>query len=194
MPRQSTARTDMLRSAALLFREKGVEATSVADVIEHAHAPRGSIYHHFPGGRPQLVEEATRGAGDVMGSMIASGIASRGPEHTMASIVGSFRDQLVATDHAAGCPVGAAAVEGPNTPGARDAAGAAFTSWEETIATSLCERGVARDDAERAATLALSAIEGALLMCKAQRSTRPLDVVEEWLVGMMADLLGTASR
>ena len=63
MAKRSSARDDMLRSAAHLFRRRGVEATSLADVIDHAGAPRGSIYHHFPRGKPQLVEEATRTAG-----------------------------------------------------------------------------------------------------------------------------------
>ena len=49
----------MVVSTALLVREKGASATSIDDVLQHSGAPRGSVYHHFPGGRDQLLVEAT---------------------------------------------------------------------------------------------------------------------------------------
>ena len=179
---RSTAREDMLRSAALLFRERGVEATSLADVIDHAGAPRGSIYHHFPGGKPQLVEEATRTAGALMGSMISAGLAASGPAETLRALIADFRDQLVATDYAAGCPVVPAALEGSASPAELAAAGESFTSWEGTIAASLWQRGLAQERSRSLATMAIAAFEGALMIAKAQRSTRALDRTEAELI------------
>jgi len=170
-----TTRDKMLLSAASLFRERGVDATSLVDVVEHAHAPRGSIYHHFPGGKAQLVEEATRRAGGLMGSMIAASLAKGDPAETLTQIIDLFRQQLVDTDYAAGCPVAAAALEGGEFPTGQAAAGAAFTSWEATIAASLWQKGVPLPDAQSMATLAIAAIEGALM--QAQRSTQALDRV-----------------
>lgn len=188
MPK-STAREDMLRSAAMLFRERGVDATSLADVIEHAGAPRGSIYHHFPRGKPQLVEEATRTAGALMGATIAAGMVNDGPAHTLRMIIGGFRRQLEATDYTAGCPVAPAAIEGSQSPGALAAAGESFTSWEDTIAASLWQRGVPQERARSLATMSISAFEGALMISKAQRSTRALDRVEAELVGWLDAVL-----
>ena len=179
MPRRSTAREDMLRSAIELFRQRGVEATSVADVLEHAGAPRGSVYHHFPKGRPQLVEEATRSAGTFMGSMISASLTALGPTRTLEAIISGFRDQLLASDFASGCPVASVAIEGPQSPAALVAAGESFTTWEETIAATKWQHGIDQDRAHGQATMALSALEGALLLCKAQRSTRALDRVEK---------------
>lgn len=36
--------------------------TSLSDILEGSGAPRGSLYFHFPGGKDQLVLEATRAA------------------------------------------------------------------------------------------------------------------------------------
>ncbi|MET0317860.1 MAG: helix-turn-helix domain-containing protein [Rhodococcus fascians] len=182
---RSTAREDMLRSAALLFRERGVEATSLADVIEHAGAPRGSIYHHFPRGKPQLVEEATRTAGALMGSMISRGLAAEGPAATLRAIIGGFRQQLEATDYTAGCPVAPAALEGMNSPAALVAAGESFTSWEDTIAASLWQRGLSQERSRGLATMAIASFEGALIIAKAQRSTAALDRVEVELLAWL---------
>src|SRR5207245_307823 len=62
MPRKSEARQKMIESAALLFRERGIHGTSFADVLAHSGAPRGSVYHHFSGGKTQLAEETIRWA------------------------------------------------------------------------------------------------------------------------------------
>lgn len=190
---RSTARDDMLRSAAMLFRERGVEATSLADVIEHAGAPRGSIYHHFPRGKPQLVEEATRTAGALMGSMISAGLANDGPAATLRALIDGFRQQLESTEYVAGCPVAPAALDGSNLT-ALDAAGESFTSWEDTIAASLWQRGLSQDRARGLATMAISAFEGALLISKAQRSTRALDRVEVELLAWLDAALGEGAR
>ena len=69
----------MIVSAALLIRERGVEATSFSDVIDHSGAPRGSIYHNFPGGKAQLVEEATRYAGDFTAAGLVAALGSDDP-------------------------------------------------------------------------------------------------------------------
>ena len=89
MPRQSDARQKMIESAALLFRERGVQGTSFADVLEHSGAPRGSIYHHFRGGKTQLAEEATRWAGDFMVAGTVAALAEHDPVET----VGALRRQ-----------------------------------------------------------------------------------------------------
>src|SRR5688500_4922389 len=63
-PRKSDSRERMVLSAATLLREYGASATSVDRVLAHSGAPRGSVYHHFPGGRAQLIDEAVTLAGD----------------------------------------------------------------------------------------------------------------------------------
>ncbi|MDZ7929781.1 MAG: helix-turn-helix domain-containing protein [Rhodococcus sp. (in: high G+C Gram-positive bacteria)] len=195
MANRSSARDDMLRSAADLFRRRGVDATSLADVIDHAGAPRGSIYHHFPRGKPQLVEEATRTVGAAMGAMISAGLTAAGPAATVRAFIEGFRGELLATDFVAGCPVAPAALEGLTAPGAVTAAGESFSSWEDTIAASLWQRGVARERSHALATFAIAAIEGALIMSKAQRSTTALDRTEGELSALLEAVLeASASR
>ncbi|MCU1647729.1 MAG: putative HTH-type transcriptional regulator [Nocardia sp.] len=189
-----TARDRMVSSAAILFRERGVEATSLADVIEHAQAPRGSIYHHFPEGKPQLVAEATHLAGGLIGAVISNGLADAGPAATVESMVGLFRRQLIDTDYAAGCPVAAGALGGVPYPAGRIAAGEAFTSWEATISASLWQRGVSMPRAQSLATMIIAAVEGALVLSIAQRSTQALDRIAGELVALTNATISDATR
>src|SRR5436305_12291372 len=97
-------RERMIESALVLMGEKGVEATSFSQVIEHSGAPRGSIYHHFPGGKAQLVEEATRHAGDIVAKLAEAQVDSDDPLGGLRSIGAFWRGILDSTDFAAGCP------------------------------------------------------------------------------------------
>ena len=189
MGRRSDVRENMLVSAIMLFRRRGIDGTSIGDVIAFADAPRGSIYHHFPGGKAQLAEEATRRAGAVMGAEISRQLTADGPVATVAALVDLFRKELESTDFESGCPIGAGALEGGGTPGARTAAGESFTAWESVIAAGLWQQGIALGRAESLATIAIAAIEGAIMLAKAQRSTRALDRVETELTTLLHSLL-----
>ncbi|NMN99570.1 TetR/AcrR family transcriptional regulator [Nocardiaceae bacterium YC2-7] len=179
----------MLVSAIMLFRRRGIDGTSIGDVIAFADAPRGSIYHHFPGGKPQLAEEATRRAGAAISAEISRQLTADGPMATIASVVDLFRKELESSDFESGCPIGAGALEGGGTPGARTAAGESFTAWESVISAGLWQHGIALDRAESLASMVIAAIEGAIMLAKAQRSTHALDRVETELTMLLSGLL-----
>jgi AcrR family transcriptional regulator len=165
----------MIQSAAVLIRERGVEATSFSEVIARSGAPRGSIYHHFPGGKEQLVEEATRYAGEFTTAGLVAALATEHPRAAIRKLCQYWVSLLRETDFGAGCPVVAATVDGSDS--VRTAAGIAFGSWEHLLAQAL-ERHL--EDPERArsiATLAIAAIEGAVVLARAQRSTGPVERV-----------------
>jgi TetR/AcrR family transcriptional regulator, lmrAB and yxaGH operons repressor len=177
----------MIRSAAVLMRERGVEATSFSDVLAHSGAPRGSIYHHFPGGKAQLIEEATRYAGEYTAAGFAAALSGDDPAAAVRVFTSGWGHALERSDFAEGCPVVAATLEG--SAGSRDAAAAAFSRWEDLLSAAL-EPHV--NDLERArslATLTIASIEGAVVLARAQRSTEPLERVaselEELLLATM---------
>ena len=57
-------RERLLNGARRLLAEKGYAGMELRDVAERGKAPRGSIYHHFPGGKRQLAIEAAELEGD----------------------------------------------------------------------------------------------------------------------------------
>ena len=59
----SDTRAKMVAGAADLMSRRGVNATSMREVVRHTGTPRGSIGHHFPGGKQQLIEDALVFAG-----------------------------------------------------------------------------------------------------------------------------------
>ncbi|MDT3396592.1 helix-turn-helix domain-containing protein [Streptomyces sp. B1866] len=189
MARRSDARERMMGSAVELFRERGVAATSLSDVVERGDAPRGSVYHYFPGGKAQLAEEATARAGRDMAASLTALTAEHGPVGAFQAIVDDFRRQMLDSGFDAGCPVAAGALAGGEAPAAREVAGEAFRTWEAALSAALWQYGLPLRRAEGLATLSISAVEGALVLARAQRSTGPLDRVREEMSALLGDLV-----
>jgi TetR/AcrR family transcriptional repressor of lmrAB and yxaGH operons len=179
----------MIVSAAVLMRERGVEATSFSEVLEHSGAPRGSIYHHFPGGKAQLIEEATRYAGEFTAAGLTKALAQDDPVAAIRRFAGTWQELLRDSDYAAGCPVVAASLEGERIPGAREAAAYAFRSWEHQVAQALQPHGIPPARAHAMATLMIASIEGAVVLARAERSTAPLARVATELELLFVDAL-----
>jgi TetR/AcrR family transcriptional regulator, lmrAB and yxaGH operons repressor len=192
MPRQSDARQKMIESAALLFRVRGVQGTSFTDVLSHSGAPRGSIYHHFQGGKTQLAEEATQWAGEFIVAGTVAALAESDPVEAIDTFRRRWTKTLRGSDFAAGCPIVAATLEGDREPTVRDAAGRAFSSWEQVLADAFREHHIPRDRARSMATLLIAAIEGAIVVARAQRTTRPLERVSVELQRVVSEGLSQA--
>src|SRR5437763_1617635 len=112
-------RERMIRSALVLMGEQGVEATSFSQVLEHSGAPRGSIYHHFPGGKAQLVEEATQYAGDRIAKLLTRAVDEHDDPVAAVEALSNFWSAVLHnSDFTAGCPVLAATLEADRSPAA----------------------------------------------------------------------------
>jgi AcrR family transcriptional regulator len=170
----SDSRNKMIQSAALLFREHGYSGTGFRDVIEHSGAPRGSIYHHFPGGKEQLAADTVAWAAAVVERRINRAAQNGDPIIALGLFVEAWREVLEDSNFRAGCPIVAVAAEADAGSTATSAAAAAFVRWQDLIARALLDAGVGRTDARRLATLVVAAIEGAILLCRARRDIRPL--------------------
>jgi len=174
----TSSREKMIASTALLLREKGLTGTSFGDVLEHSGAPRGSIYHHFPDGKAELVHEAVRFAGSYVAHTIDGAACDGGPIAVLRAFVATWRTTLKSSDFRAGCPVVAVAVEAHDqTPELRAAAAETFTEWQSKLTQLLSRNDIPAARAQRLATLTVAAIEGAVVICRAQQNTQPLDEV-----------------
>ncbi|GGS68518.1 TetR family transcriptional regulator [Planobispora rosea] len=169
----------MIRSAVKLIRRRGVAAVSFADVLADSGAPRGSVYHHFPGGKSQLVEEATRSAADHLSTGVTRILDASDTPGALRALADLWRRGLEAGDYAVGCPIVAAALGTERS--ARDVAGETFATWCGLISDKLVADGADRQRARSVAVLVVGALEGALVLAQAQRASAPLDAVVDEL-------------
>jgi AcrR family transcriptional regulator len=177
-PRESKRRDGralLIKGARQLLAEKGYAGMELRDVAERGKAPRGSIYHHFPGGKVQLAREAAELEGATIRDLIERSLEERGLKQTLALFGDFFRRRVADYPERIGCPVAAVALARPEDPELAAVATAAFQSWERPIAVALRDEGVSARDAEAFAGLVVSTVEGALLRARAAGERGPLD-------------------
>ncbi|MGW0249070.1 TetR/AcrR family transcriptional regulator [Nocardia goodfellowii] len=180
-PRMPDARERMIAGAIDSLRVHGTSGTSVDRVLAATGAPRGSVYHHFPGGRTQLLGDAVTAAGAAMSEFIEHCTRDNTPARALDQFAALWRKTLRDSDFRAGCPIFAVAVEtNDETPELARAATEIFARWHTALTALLLRHDIPAARAHRLATLTVAAVEGAIALCRIQHSTQPLDdAVEE---------------
>lgn len=171
-------RERMLETTRQLLRRQGVSATGVQQVIDESGAPRGSLYHHFPDGKTQLIIEAVRRSGQL-GADHIGGLASTtdGPLDAVERFIDDFVASLNSSEFADGCPLATVALESAAAHGAlSEEVASSFTAWVDAFASLVEGSGLDPAGAKDVATDVLAHVEGAVLLSKALRSTKPLEL------------------
>lgn len=174
--------------AAILLAMRGLDGTAFSDVLERSKAPRGSIYHHFPGGKAQLVEAAMSLTGGR--ALLLDAVAGHPPEDVTSYFLDLWRAVLQRSDLRAGCAVLAVTVATDSTE-LLDRAAEIFGAWRGRIAQLLVEGGVAAGPATRFATTLVAATEGAVVIARAERSMEPFELVADQLLMLAGSLRST---
>ncbi|WP_197048014.1 TetR/AcrR family transcriptional regulator [Mycobacterium paragordonae] len=174
-------RDKMLISAAHVMRERGAAGVTIDSVLARSGAPRGSVYHHFPEGRNQILTEALRYAGDSITANIDNAV-DRGAKALLREFVEFWERLLTECDFTAGCPVVAAAI------GSADEelelsteAGLILGRWCTALSRAFVTDGFDDADAASLAVMSISALEGAIVLCRSTRSVIPLRQVGDQL-------------
>ena len=172
MAKVSSARDDLIKTAAELFRARGYEGVGVAELLEASGAPRGSLYFHFPGGKEQIGVEVVERVGAAVTAQF-SGLAER--DITLDQFVDHvFRHtakMVKERDFDASCPIAAIAAElGAQSPDLRASVTTQFEAWEREVARAARTRGLTERNAADFASALITSMEGAFLVSKAQRS------------------------
>ncbi|PZP77361.1 MAG: TetR family transcriptional regulator [Stenotrophomonas maltophilia] len=167
-PRPSDAPQRVIDAAAQMLARVGLNATSIREVTKLAEAPLGSTYHHFPGGKQELLARATHMAGDKVEALLV-GLLKGGAVQGLQQFLAMWRERLLRTDFRAGCPVLAAAAE-------------VFARWQGHLVAAFVAEGHDPAAAAGLASLVIASVEGAVAMCRALQDIGPFDQVAAQLL------------
>jgi TetR/AcrR family transcriptional regulator, lmrAB and yxaGH operons repressor len=186
VPRRSTARQDAIAAATRLFDRQGYHGTGIAQILAESGAPRGSFYFHFPGGKGELAVEAVRvAAAEVEDLLRAAAMRHPRPGPMVRAVARALARWLERSDYAEGCPVTAIALGAHRDDALRSACQAAYASWQGLLTEHLVGGGVERGRAAALATLVVAALEGAVVMSRAQRDPAPVNEVASQLAVLL---------
>ncbi len=185
--RAGRRRAAMVSSAALLLGSRGPAATSFANVLASSRAPRGSIYHYFPGGKHELIEAAVRWT-SVEVLRHQRSCAARSPRGIIGHFVAYFRRALVASACRTGCPVAAVVIGSrAESPALARSVRTTFRAWVGLLTRQLAASGLPARQARRLALAAVAGVEGALILARVESSTEALDAIGDRLAPQRVD-------
>ena len=176
-------RSNMVDGAVILLATQGVEGTSFKEVLGVANAPRGSVYHHFPGGKSELLHAALdRASGRALEAMEAT--RGQSALDVLERFLALWRGLLDYSQLRAGCAVVSITVAGPEGD-LLEHVGAIFRTWTDHLAELFFVGGMAEDTARTMATLTIAASEGAVVLSRAEQSRTPFDEVASTLTDLV---------
>ena len=179
-------RQRMIEGAAEVLARKGLQATAFSEVLALTGASRGSIYHHFPGGKAELIEAVLEHfAGHIDDQLRA--LHGGSAVQVVRGALALWRARLVRNDCEAGCPVAAVTVAADSSRLEGDCRHA-FTQWQATLASALKAGGLPLTQAQSLATLTLAVVQGGVLLSRAHNSLEPYDMAANQLEQHVAQI------
>lgn len=187
----SETRERILDSSGELFRRQGYMGTGVKQIVAEAGAPFGSIYHFFPGGKEELGAETIRRSGRLYGLLLGE---YAGPEVELAAGIRAFfkgaAKTLRETDYADACPIATVALEVSSTnEELRKACADVFEGWIAGGTERFVAEGIPRRRSRELVIQMIAALEGGFVLCRALRSTEPLELASAMVVASIEDAM-----
>jgi len=178
----------MIEGAARLLAQRGLQATSFSEVLAATGAPRGSVYHHFPDGKDQLIAAALDAASGQMARAL-DGRDGASAEDITALFLRIWHTVLTRSRFQAGCAVVAVAIAADSS-ALLECAAAVFRAWRARLAALLATGGLAPHDAAAFAATLIAACEGAVILARAEQSLEPFELVAAQLLAQVRVLAG----
>ena len=176
----------MVASAVALHARRGLQATSFSEVLQHSGAPRGSVYHHFPEGKDQMIGAALDAAGARAIDLLDQK-AGAPAEEIAAWFLHIWREVLIRGKFEAGCAVLAVAVAA-DSPELLDHTASVFRTWRRKLTDLLELGGLQAADASKFAATLVASSEGAVVLARAEQSMEPFELVAEQLLAQVRAL------
>ncbi len=170
------------------LRRRGLHGIGLTELLAQAGAPKGVLYHHFPGGKTEL---AVAAIDDVVERMLrgleALLAATPDPIDATRRWMAGATARLQDTGFESGCPLATVALEStPDDPALRAALDQAFARLRERIALALEQAGEPAAHARGVAALIVATYEGGLLQARVAQSTQPIAEATQALLGLLA--------
>jgi TetR/AcrR family transcriptional repressor of lmrAB and yxaGH operons len=180
-------RDRIVLAATRLFQQRGYHAVSTADILEHARAPRGSMYHHVPLGKEQIaIAAVARIRGDVLALLRKLQADGRSLEDTLRVMSDGMARWLRDSAWREGTMLASTVVGAvPDLPRLHAAIREALDEWREHIAGRLVDDDWSKPSAQAMAQTVLAGIEGAMMLARVDQDERIVTRV----VAMLAKLI-----
>jgi TetR/AcrR family transcriptional repressor of lmrAB and yxaGH operons len=196
MPAIPRHRQPIINAAVTLFRRQGYAATGLNGIVEASGAPKGSLYHYFPEGKGSIAAAAVEEAGKRVVATIerlANDAGSTGDLlRAHAKLLSAWMKKSGFRD---GCPITTVLLEmAPRSRAVVEAGRRTYVARLRILEERLRADGFDDERAPRLAVLCTSAIQGALIQARVERSGAPIETTADELARMLEVALAVEHR
>jgi TetR/AcrR family transcriptional regulator, lmrAB and yxaGH operons repressor len=183
----TTKRDQIVNTACHLMEHQGYHATGLNQILTESGAPKGSLYYYFPGGKEELTVEAIERTSLAITKRLQESMDNCDPPAmALKAFLYSLAGYIEASNYGAGGPITAIAIEAASiSERLRLACRDAYCSWQAVLEEKFIRSGFPAERAKRLATLVIAAIEGAIILCRSEKSVAPLHAVAHELEGLL---------
>ncbi len=193
---QMGTRQRLVAATSDLLQRKGLHGFGLSDVLAQARAPKGVLYHHFPGGKVELAIVAIQAAvSRIVLEFEQLQTTNQSPVQILRSWLDHSQKRLEKSGFEQGCPLAAVALESTAADHAlRQALDEGFSAIRSVLSGILTGAGMTADKATRFSTLIISAYEGALLQSRIAGSAKPASETVELLLQLIQQEIETTQE
>lgn len=183
---KTSTRNKLIDAMADALQRKGLHGVGLSELLETAGAPKGSLYHHFPGGKSELAVAAIEHIGQRIDGLFVQLFRQQpDPLQALQHWLQGALQQLESSQFERGCPLATVALEsGPEDVAIRQALERSFVRVRQTLAEQLHRYGYPREQADNLAALFVALYEGGLLQARVAGSSEPLKRAAEALFNL----------
>lgn len=177
-------RARLIETTCELLELQGYHATGLNQILAESGTPKGSLYHHFPGGKDELTIAAISQVGAMVLERIRERLApGTGPAHaTLPAFIRTIALNVERSGFRTGGPITTVALEAAAwSEEIRVECAGIYRQWQEAVEHTLTADGYSEHEAWTIATSTIARIEGGIIMARCERSRRPLDAIADEL-------------
>lgn len=183
-------RARMIDGATQILARRGLRGTAFSEVLALAGASRGSVYHHFPGGKSELIDavlvQYTEGLEQQLRALVGVGATD-----FCEAVLALVRTGLLRYDCEVGNPIVSATIAA-DTARIQERCRTSFKALDESLREGFVRGGLDSATAAALAAFTLAAIEGAQVLCRAQGCIEPFDLMASQVRARVAQVAAEA--
>ena len=184
----TTTRDQIIDTTSDLMESQGYHATGLNQIVAESGAPKGSLYHYFPGGKEEMAVEAIDRTGRLLEERIRANLPPGvAPAEALRDFAHTIAFHIEASGYRAGGPLTAVAMEtATNSERLNHACRDAFERVITAFAERLVTEGTPAERARGLSVFVTAAFEGGIILSRTYHSGDPLRQVGDVLFEFMS--------
>jgi TetR/AcrR family transcriptional repressor of nem operon len=185
MRKGEQTRQEIIRKAAPIFNQRGYDGAALSDLMKATGLEKGGIYRHFSSKEALAAEAFDYAWRETLDARIHDLDTISNTVDRLKQLVANFVERRGVIP--GGCPLLNTAIDADDGNSIlRERARKALHAWRSYL-ISMIRAGIkSRDirpkvDAKKLATLIISSLEGAIMLCRLERSEEPLRAIQAHL-------------